>query len=216
MIRGVLFDLDGTLVNTLDDIACAMNRALRLHGLKEYAVKDYCYMVGNGARVLTDRAVGSRKELAADVLKDYQAYYETHNQVVSAPYSGIPELLEALREQGLLCMVLSNKPDADTRHVISHYFGDGLFTLVRGQKEGVPLKPDPAAALAEAAEAGLKPEEILYLGDTSVDVTCARRAGMHAVGVTWGFRERQELEEAGAEYIIDRSEVTFRLIATIL
>ena len=216
MIRGVLFDLDGTLVNKLDDIASAMNRALRLHGLKEYAVKEYCYLVGNGARVLTDRAVGSRKDLAEAVLKDYQAYYETHNQIVSAPYSGIPELLRALRDQGMICMVLSNKPDADTRHVISHYFGDGLFALVNGQKAGVPLKPDPTAALAAAREAGLSPDEILYLGDTSVDVTCARRAGMHAVGVTWGFRERKELEEAGAEFIIDRPEETLQLIATIL
>lgn len=216
MIEGVLFDLDGTLVNTLDDIACAMNRALRLHGLKEYPVHDYRYLVGNGAKVLAARAVGERQDLAQAVLKDYQAYYETHSRVLSAPYAGIQELLRGLRERQVRCMVLSNKPDADTRQVISHYFGDGLFACVRGQREGVPLKPDPSAALEIASEAGIQPENMLYLGDTSVDVTCARRAGMHAVGVTWGFRERAELEEAGAEAIIDRPEELFRLFATIL
>nr|MCR4883450.1 HAD hydrolase-like protein [Clostridiales bacterium] len=129
MIKGFLFDLDGTLVNTLEDIANAMNRSLRLHGLKEYPVRDYCYMVGNGARVLADRAVGDRKDLMEAVLADYQAYYETHNQVVSAPYPGIPELLEALKARNMVCMVLSNKPDADTQHVIWHYFGKEIFTV---------------------------------------------------------------------------------------
>ena len=216
MIKGFLFDLDGTLVNTLEDIANAMNRSLRLHGLKEYPVRDYCYMVGNGARVLADRAVGDRKDLMEAVLADYQAYYETHNQVVSSPYPGIPELLEALKARNMVCMVLSNKPDADTQHVIWHYFGKEIFTVVRGQRTGVPLKPDPLAALETAAEAGLRPEEILYLGDTSVDITCARNAGMHAVGVTWGFRERRELEEAGAECIIDKPEESLRLFETNL
>lgn len=216
MIQGVLFDLDGTLVNTLDDIAGAMNRALRLHGLSEYPVEKYRYLVGNGAKILSQRAVGEHQELAEAVLKDYQAWYETHNQVLSAPYAGIPELLESLKEMGISCMVLSNKPDADTRHVIEHYFGKDLFMLVHGQREGVPLKPDPTAALQMAQEAGILPENMLYLGDTSVDITCALRAGMHAIGVTWGFRDRRELEEAGAEAVIDHPKEILQRIATIL
>ena len=204
MIRGVLFDLDGTLVNTLEDIAHAMNRALQQHGLPGYAADAYRYMVGNGARILAQRAVGEHPELAEAVLADYQAYYGTHAMVLSRPYAGIPELLKELRARGLRCMVFSNKPDADTCHVISHYFGDEVFSQVRGQRSGVPLKPDPTAALEMTQKEGFAPDEMLYLGDTSVDVTCARNAGMHAVGVTWGFRERQELVEAGAAHVIDR------------
>ena len=212
MIRAVLFDLDGTLINSLADIASAMNRALRLHGLEEYDEAAYRYLVGNGARILAQRAVGKRQEMAETVLRDYQAWYGTHNLVQSAPYPGIVEMLSDLKASGLRLMVLSNKPDADTQHVIRHFFPEDTFALVRGQREGVPIKPDPTAALDMAAQLGVAPSEMLYLGDTSVDVTCARRAGMHSVGVLWGFRERAELEEAGAEHIVsDPSEVRLLL-----
>ena len=202
MIRGVLFDLDGTLVNTLEDIACAMNHALREYGLREYPLDEYRYLVGNGAAVLSRRAVAQRQDMAGRVHAAYQAYYETHRDVKSRPYQGIPELLRALKARGLKTMVLSNKPDADTRGVISTYFGEGLFDLVRGQREGVPVKPDPGAALEMAGELGLKPEEVLYLGDTSVDMNCAVRAGMCPVGVLWGFREAEELRASGAACLI--------------
>ena len=214
MIRAVLFDLDGTLINSLADIASAMNRALRLHDLKEHDEADYRYLVGNGARILAERAVGQRQEKADSVLADYQAWYGTHSLVRSAPYPGIPELLSSLKEAGIRLMVLSNKPDADTQRVIRHFFPEGTFSLVCGQKDGIPIKPDPSAALDMAAQCGVAPSEMLYLGDTSVDITCARRAGMHSVGVLWGLRERAELEEAGAEHIVaDPAQVLLLLDA---
>ena len=213
MIQGILFDLDGTLVNTLEDIADAMNRALAMHGLDTYPLERYRYLVGNGAVILSQRAVGDRQEMAEAVRKTYQAWYETHNLVKSRPYPGIEKTLKALKDRGQKLMVLSNKPDADTRHVIAHYFGEDLFDTVHGQRPGVPIKPDPAAALEMARGEGLKPEEILYLGDTSVDIACARRAGMHAVGVLWGFRDRQELTEAGAEHILEKPEDVLDLAA---
>ena len=204
MIRAALFDLDGTLNNTLDDIADAMNWALAKNGLPEWPVDRYRYMVGNGARKLSERAVGNQKDLVNAVHRDYQARYETHNLVKTQPYPGIPELLRALAEQGLQLCVLSNKPDADTRHVITHFFPDIPFAIVRGQKEGVPLKPDPTAALQIASELGLSPSDFVYLGDTSVDMECARNAGMLPVGVLWGFRDEKELRESGAKWILSR------------
>ena len=212
MIRGVLFDLDGTLVNTLQDIADAMNRALGLHGLEPFPLEAYRYMVGNGAVILSQRAVRDRQDLAEAVRRDYQAWYETHALVRSQPYPGMVRTLEKLKARGMTLMVLSNKPDADTRNVISHFFGEHLFDQVQGQMPGVPIKPDPTAALQMAEKAALRPEEMLYLGDTSIDVTCARNAGMHAIGVLWGFREEKELMEAGAERLLVRPEDLLELV----
>ena len=202
MYRAVLFDLDGTLTNTLADISSAMNWALEKNGLPPHPEDAYRYLVGNGAVVLAQRAVRERQELARRVLEDYQHQYETHSLVRTRPYPGIPELLQALENLGLPLCVLSNKPDADTRNVVSHFFPDVRFALVRGQLPDVPVKPDPGAALAIARAIGVAPGDFCYLGDTSVDMTCAHRAGMHPLGVLWGFRGREELLESGAEALL--------------
>lgn len=205
-MQAVLFDLDGTLTNTLQDIATAMNRALRRAGLPEFPVDAYRYLVGDGAKKLAERAVRDRQALRDAVLADYQAYYETHNRVATRPYAGIPELLAGLAARGYKLCVLSNKPHADTVNVVAHYFPQVDFALVRGQVESVPVKPDPTGALAVASALGIPPEEFFYLGDTAVDMRCARRAGMRPIGVLWGFREAQELLDAGAEQLIRAPE----------
>ncbi|MBQ8159779.1 MAG: HAD family hydrolase [Clostridia bacterium] len=202
MIQACLFDLDGTLVNTLEDISSAMNYALRQFGLAEYSQDEYRYLVGNGARKLAERAVRMRQDLVEDVLRCYQHRYETHNLVRSRPYEGIPEMLSDMKRRGWKLAVLSNKPDQDTKHVISHYFGDDIFDHVQGQKAGIPVKPDPTAALQIAQALEVSPGDMLYFGDTSVDMTCAVRSGMHPVGVLWGFRELEELKKSGAEWIL--------------
>ena len=204
MFRAVLFDLDGTLTDTLSDIACAMNRALRLHGLPEWPVDAYRYLVGNGAKVLSERCVRERQELAPAVRADYQAYYEQHNLVRTRPYDGVPEMLRALAEAGMTLAVLSNKPDADTKNIVRHFFPDIPFSVVRGQVEGVPVKPDPAGAIAVAREMGVAPGDFLYLGDTAVDMRCALAAGMHPVGALWGFRTAEELRDNGAEALVQQ------------
>ena len=201
-MQAVLFDLDGTLTNTLDDIADAMNRALRLHGLPEWTVDDYRYLVGNGAKILSQRAVRDRQELADAVLRDYQDWYGAHALDKTRPYPGIPELLAELQARGIPMAVLSNKPDADTQNVVRHFFPEIRFAVIRGQVPGVPVKPDPAGALAIAAELEKSPAQICYVGDTAVDMTCANRAGMLPVGALWGFRDEEELLGAGALRLI--------------
>ena len=201
MYKAILFDLDGTLTDTLADIAFAMNRALTQHGLQPWPQEAYCYLVGDGAKVLSQRCVRDRQDLAEAVRGTYQAYYETHSLVQTRPYDGVPEMLAALAARGVQLAVLSNKPDADTKNVVRHFFPEVPFAVVRGQVEGVPVKPDPTGALAVAAEMGVAPEEFLYLGDTAVDMNCARAAGMHPIGALWGFRTEEELRQSGAEFL---------------
>ena len=201
-VQAVVFDLDGTLTDTLTDIADAMNFALRGFGLPEFPVDAYRYLVGDGVVILAQRAVRDRAELAPAVQEAYQRRYETHSEVTSRPYDGVPELLHALSERGLRLCVFSNKPHADTCRVVAHYFPQVRFDCVRGQTAGIPVKPDPAGALRCAEELGVKPSECLYLGDTATDMRCAVNAGMHPIGVAWGFRDEQELRASGAEHVI--------------
>ena len=202
MVRAVLFDLDGTLTNTLEDIADAMNRSLRLHGLPEWPLDAYRYLVGDGARKLAERAVRERQELALSVQREYQAYYQEHTRVKTQPYAGVSDMLHALLDKGLKLAVFSNKPDADTKNVVAHFFPDIPWAAVRGQIEGVPVKPDPTGALAVAEALQIPPAEFLYLGDTATDMHCAVNAGMLPIGALWGFRTAEELQSSGARQLV--------------
>ena len=202
MMKAVLFDLDGTLTNTLDDIADSMNYALQKNGLPSHPVDAYRYMVGNGARILAERAVGERRDLFDAVYEAYMERYKDHAADKTCAYEGTTELLKALTERGILICVLSNKPHRDTITVVSHYFPEIAFNAVQGQIEGVPVKPDPAGALALARKLNTDPSDFAYLGDTGVDMTCAVRAGMHPFGALWGFRDAEELIKTGAEILL--------------
>ena len=166
MLKAVFFDLDGTLTNTLEDIAEAMNRALEKNGLPGWETEEYRYLVGNGARMLAMRAVRDRTEMADQVLRDYQYRYERHNMDRTAPYPEIPELLAELNRRRIPLCVLSNKPDADTKRVVGHYFPEVRFAQVLGGSGRFPLKPDPAAALWMAEQLKTDPGEIAWLGDS--------------------------------------------------
>ena len=213
MYQAVLFDLDGTLTDTLKDIADAMNRTLTKHGLPVWPVDDYRYMVGNGARMLAKRAVKGHEEQLDAVFDDYMADYFQHKYDSTAPYPGIQDMLKNLEAKGMKLCVLSNKPHQDTLGVIRRYFPDVPFDIVQGQLPDVPLKPDPTAALRIADRLSIPPERFLYLGDTAVDMECARRAGMAGIGVLWGFRKEDELRQAGASFIISRPGELLSLIS---
>ncbi len=202
-IRAVLFDLDGTLADTLADLANATNWALQQVGCPPCPVDSYRYKLGDGARELCARALPADKQgLTDDVLRLMRQHYDEHCFDLTRLYPGIAELVLALAERSLKLAVLSNKPDHFTKRVIAHYFKPSPFTVVRGQLPNVPLKPDPTAALHITQELGIPPAHWLYLGDTNTDMHTARAAGMHPAGVLWGFRDRAELLESGAEHIL--------------
>ena len=203
--KACIFDLDGTLADTLRSIAGFGNDTLSAFGLPPIPVEDYKQLVGNGADVLMDRmlrTVGA--ELSPEERKrfrqEYDRRYEAQPMRLVTPYPGLPELLRELKAQGLKLGVLSNKPDNMTRYIAGELYGP-LLDGVHGQRAGVPKKPDPTAVLALAGELGVEPGEVLYVGDSGVDMDTGRNAGMDPCGVLWGFRDREELLSHGAKYL---------------
>jgi phosphoglycolate phosphatase len=212
-ISAVLFDLDGTLADSLADLASATNAALTRLGCPTHPPASYRYFVGDGARELCARALPpDKQDLADETLRLMREYYDVHCFDLTNLYPGIPELVSALNDRRLKLAVLSNKPDDFTKRMIAHYFNPSPFAIVRGQLPYVPLKPDPTAALQIAYELGTQPSQWLYLGDTNTDMQTAHGAGMHSIGVLWGFRERAELVASGAEHIVSQPEEVLGLL----
>ena len=205
--KAVLFDLDGTLLDSLEDIADAMNDALRDKGLPIHPVEKFRFFIGDGVRTLTGRVLPEdrrNEDEIDDLLRVYQDNYRRGWANKTRPYDGIPRLLEDLAHKGLMLTVLSNKQDEFTKKMIPHYFPEITFRIVRGVNKDTAPKPDPRGAMAIAAGLDIKPEQFLYLGDTGTDMKTAVGAGMYPVGVSWGFRPREELARHGARLIIDR------------
>jgi len=211
--RAVLFDLDGTLLDSLHDIGASLNHALEVHGLPPHPLPAYRHFVGEGVQVLVSRALPpGREALHAPVLATYRAHYAEHLLDNTRPFPGIPQVLARLEEEGVKLAVLSNKPDAATRRLVTALLPQVPFAAVYGERVGVPRKPDPTAALALAAELGVAPGECAFVGDTGVDMATARASGMWAVGVPWGFRDVDELESHGAQVIAPTSEALLRAV----
>ena len=203
----LIFDLDGTLVNSLPDIAAAMNTALKANGLPVHSESAYAAMVGNGAVVLTERACGNRQDRVKDVYTFYRKQYSAHLDEKTHPYPGMPETLISLREQGYALGVISNKNQRDVERVCRSCFPDFQFDAVIGCLEGEPLKPDPACAARLTAPLGASQGDILaVIGDSAVDAAFAHGLGVACIGCAWGFRGRAELEKANAEMIADSAE----------
>lgn len=205
MKRLVIFDLDGTLLNSIADIAYAANEVLRRHGFPLFPVEDYRFMVGNGIRKLMERATpeAHRTDAFVDQMRDeFAAIYGNRCMVDTVPYPQIPELLSALRQEGIAVAVASNKYHRATQAIIAHYFPTIDFHAVYGQREGVAIKPDPTVVF-DILGREFEKSEVLYVGDTAVDMQTAANASVESIGVTWGFRPRTELETANANHIID-------------
>ena len=203
----VIFDLDGTLVNTIEDLGHAANYALEKNGFATHSMASYRFFVGNGVRRLITRVLpeDERDSDTVDMLlRDFTEYYDEHNTDYTKPYAGIPELLMDLRDKNVRMAVASNKYQAAVDRIIGHFFGDVDFVAVEGQKEGVNVKPDPSIVFSILAKARVAKPATLYVGDSGVDMETARRACLDSVGVTWGFRSEKELVEYQAGAIVHK------------
>ena len=213
--QAVLFDVDGTLLDTLEDLADSMNGVLQTEGFPVHPVEAYKHFVGEGMANLVRRTLPeNRRADEAVVSRCFASMVETYGRKwrdKTRPYEGIPELLDALQRLGIRMAVLSNKPDGFTRLTVSHFLPGWSFDVVRGESPPIPRKPDPASALEIAKTLEIRPERFVYLGDTGTDMETACRAGMYAVGVLWGFRTAKELLEAGARALIEKPGDLMRL-----
>ncbi len=213
--KAVIFDLDGTLLDTLEDLASAVNRVLERNGFPTHDMNAYRYMVGDGAVVLMRRALPDERRNDVTILDCVRAFREEYGRgwkIQTRPYDGVTELLDALAAHGVKMAVLSNKPDDFTRRCVTEYLSQWTFDLVLGQRDTVPLKPDPSGAMEISRFLNILPSQFVYLGDTAIDMKTAVAAGMYPVGALWGFRSGQELLENGARLLIKRPPELLHLL----
>jgi phosphoglycolate phosphatase len=207
--RAALFDLDGTLLDTLDDLADSANAMLRTRGYPTHQVAAYRYFVGDGVASLIERIVPEEARTEANLAECatvYLDFYKENWNAKTSLYDGITEMLDGLAAKGVKLSVLSNKPDASTKRCVAEFLGQWDWAEVVGQRDGIPHKPDPAGAFDVAERMAIPPAEFLYLGDTATDMQTAVGSGMLAVGALWGFREADELTASGAAVLIEKPQ----------
>ncbi len=216
MYKACIFDLDGTLTDTLESLAFSVNETMKEIGMPQITEDQCRQFVGNGAKVLIEKTLRAAGDENLDRFEEafevYGRIFDDNCTYKVKPYDGIPEMLHQMKERGMKLGVLSNKPDRQAVHVVSEIFGTDTFDIVQGQKEGIPRKPDPAAALSIAGQFGISPKEAIYIGDSEVDAATGKAAGMDTILVSWGFRPKEELREAAPEWIVDRAEEIMAII----
>ena len=215
-MKACIFDLDGTLTNTLESMTYSVNLTLEEMGLSKIT-KDQCRLfVGNGARVLMEKSLKAVGDTDASRIEEgmeiYGRIFDQNCTYHVTPYEGIPEMLKALKDKGIQLAVLSNKPDRQTVKVVKAIFGEELFDYVQGQKEGIRRKPEPDGVWYLMEQMHVSKEECLYIGDSEVDAATGRNAGLKTIGVLWGFRDRKTLETAGADDLIDRPDELLQFV----
>lgn len=208
MIKTCIFDLDGTLINSLPAIAHFGNTALSAYGFPIHETEKYKYLVGDGAAVLVHRMLGEydTDENYKKVKAEYDRLYESDVLYDTFPYDGIKELLSNLKQNGIKIAVLSNKPHNVTSMVVTKLFGENTFDICFGQRNNIPKKPAPDGALIICKELGCAKDEVIFIGDTNVDIRTGKNAGFTTIGVLWGFRDENELKEANADYIVSSTD----------
>lgn len=214
MIKAVIFDMDGTTVNSLGSISYFANRALKKFGLAEIEEEKYKLFAGNGAGKLVERmikATGGSEEQREKVLEEYNSTYDKNFLHNAKPYDGIVKLLKTLKKQGIKTAIVSNKPHSTAEKISTELFGN-LIDICVGAKDGVPLKPNPEAVISVMKKIGAEAEECLYVGDTAVDMQTGKNANLFTVGVLWGFRDKTELIEGGADAIISSPDEILKYI----
>lgn len=211
--KAVVFDLDGTLLNTLEDLRTAVNLALCAEGYPERSLEEIRLAVGNGIKKLISRSVpvGTLPETEERVFARFREEYQFHCSDTTAPYDGIPELLKRLRQDGYLLAVVSNKADFAVQKLAEQYFPD-CFDAVLGETEGLARKPAPDMAEEVLRRLGVKKSDAVYVGDSEVDIVTARNTGMDCISVTWGFRDRKVLEEYQAQYFAEDTEELYQAV----
>lgn len=216
MYKACIFDLDGTLTDTLESLTYSVNATLRELGLKQITDTQCKAFVGNGARRLIEQSLQAAGDPNAnridEAMEVYGRIFKTYCTYHVAPYEGIVDMLQELKREGVQLAVLSNKPHMQTKDVVATFFEEDTFARVYGQQEGVPRKPDPAAVHMILEDLKVKGEECLYIGDSDVDMQTGCSAGVPAVGVTWGFRTKEVLIEHGATYIVDKPEEIISIV----
>lgn len=201
----IVFDLDGTLADTLKDIAKAADQALKKNGYPQHKPDQYRIMVGDGLRKLIERAAGETDAVTVKrIMADFVHFYDRDCLRYTKAYEGMLETLAKIKDSGIKLLVVTNKPDEQAQKITAHLYGADFFEGVYGNREGRKTKPDPALTLEALASAGASPSRSLFVGDSDVDILTAANAGMKSAGVTWGFRGKNELVRAGADYIIDQ------------
>lgn len=214
MYRFVIFDLDGTLLNTLDDLADAANHVCQNHGWPTHETQAYKYFVGNGIPKLVEQFTPEEARtpwVLEQAHDEFMAYYSRHKEDKTVPYPGMLQAVEQLKAAGLSLAVLSNKMDSLVRPVMARYY-PGVFPVVQGAIPGVPTKPDPSLLRRLMKRMGANDRETLFIGDSDVDILTAKNGGVASCGVLWGFRTRGELERAGASFLAETPEALSRLI----
>ncbi len=205
MKRLAIFDLDGTLLNTITDLGASTHFALAKMGYPEHPLSAYNYMVGNGVRKLMERArPDASPETIDELLSHFRAHYDEHCTDTTTPYSGIPELLAELAARDVCLAVATNKYQSAAEKIIGHFFPDVRFEAVFGQIPERPVKPDPSVVFAILSQYPTAKKDVLYIGDSAVDMETARRACIESVGVTWGFRPVSELRKACADHVVSK------------
>ena len=205
--KAILFDVDGTLLNTLEDLSGAVNRVLAGKGFPTHKLEAYRYFIGDGSAMLITRALPEEKRNDDTIRSCIEMFIEDYGRnwnVRTKPYDGVTEMLDALMARGLKIAALSNKPHEFTKRCVNDFLPNWPFEVVLGYRDAVPLKPDPASALEVAKRLNIPPVDFLFLGDSAVDMKTAIAAGMYPVGVLWGFRPVEELQENGAQALIER------------